>query len=57
MGESVAILNEDEGFIYEVIDTDITDNVRKTYPNLLNRRVNDFGFHPEYIETENRCLR
>ena len=50
MGETVASLNEDEGFIYETIDTDIVNNVRETYPNLLNRRVNDFGFYPKYVK-------
>lgn len=52
MGETIALLNEDEDFIYEVIDTNITNDVRKTYPNLSNRRVDDFGFYPEYIEIE-----
>ena len=50
MGDTLASLNEDEGFIFETVDTNVVDNVRTTYPNLLNRRVDDFGFHPKYVE-------
>ncbi len=50
LGETLAVLGEEEGFIFEAIDTDISDNVCKTYPNLENRKVNNFGFYPEYIE-------
>lgn len=50
LGETFAVLGEEEGFIFETIDTDISDNVRKTYPNLENRKVNNFGFYPKYIE-------
>lgn len=50
MGDAIASLDESEGFIFETIDTCITDNVRETYPNLLNRKVNDFGFYPKYVE-------
>lgn len=57
LGETVSILKEDEDFIFETIDIDIVDSVRKTYPNLLNRRVNDFGFHPSYAEIGVCCIK
>ncbi len=52
LGETIAVLNEDEGFIFETVDTDIVKNVRETFPNLSNRKVNDFGFYPEYVKIE-----
>lgn len=44
MGSYICKLNEKTGFIYSEIDTDIVENVRNTYPNLLNRKIHDFGF-------------
>jgi len=49
LGETLAILDEDEGFIFETIDTGIVESIRADYPNLENRKVNDFGFYPEYV--------
>ncbi len=57
LGETVAVLGEEEGFIYETVDTDVVKKTRETYPNLLNRRVNDFGFCPKYAEIGVSCLR
>lgn len=50
LGDSIKTLDEDEGFIFETIDTDEVDRVRNTYPNLLNRKVNDFGFRPQFVK-------
>ncbi len=52
LGETIAMLNEDEDFIFETIDTTIVKNIRKTFPNLSNRRVDNFGFHPQYVKIE-----
>lgn len=49
LGETISILDENEGFIFETIDTAVVENVRMTYPNLENRKVDDFGFYPKYI--------
>ncbi len=54
LGETVSILNEDEGFIFETIDTDIVSNIRKTYPNLDNKKVNNFGFYPNFISVNSK---
>lgn len=51
LGDTQCSLNEDEGFIFEKIDTDVVDKVRETYPNIKNRKINDFGFCPKYIKT------
>ena len=50
LGDTVAVLNEDEGYIYETVDTAIVSDVRNTYPNLENRKVNDFGFSPKIVK-------
>ena len=57
LGETVSMLDENEGFIFETIDTDIVKDVRESYPNLLNRRVDVFGFEPDYAEAGVSCLR
>ncbi len=44
MGESVAQLDENKGYIYFSLDTELVDTTRKTYPNLANRKVFGFGF-------------
>lgn len=49
LGETIAQLGEDEGWIFETVDTDIVKNIRDTYPNLDNKKVNDFGFNPCYV--------
>lgn len=54
LGETVALLDENEGFIFETVNTDIVDDVRKTYPNLKNRKVNDFGFYPKYVSIDKK---
>lgn len=50
LGETLYSLNEDEGLIYYSVDTDLVNSIRKTYPNLENRKVNNFGFYPEYVK-------
>jgi len=50
LGETAALLDENEGWIFKTIDTNIVKNVRETYPNLDNRKINDFGFRPHYVK-------
>jgi len=52
LGDTIVSLNDDEGFIFETVDTDVTTNVRRQYPNLSNRKVNNFGFQPEFIKID-----
>ncbi len=54
LGESMAVLGEEEAFIFETIDTDVVKKVRETFPNLENRKVNDFGFYPKYIKVTSK---
>lgn len=51
MGECVCVLDENRGYIYSKIDTDVVDRVRNTYPNLENRKVFDFGFKVQKYST------
>lgn len=56
MGRYVCKLNENTGYIYSEIDTDIVENVRNTYPNLANRKVFNFGFNvKEFIAGGVKC--
>lgn len=52
MGHTTEKLGEEEGYIYTKINTEIVQKVRETYPNLLNRRVHNFGFVPEFMGVE-----
>ena len=52
LGETVTRLDEDEGWLFETINTDIVRTIRNTYPNLDNRKVDDFGFKPCYINID-----
>ena len=45
MGNTIKELDENEGYLYETIDTATVDLTRNTYPNLKNRKVNNFGFN------------
>ncbi len=49
MGNTIQRLNEDEGYIYGAIDTEVVQKVRNTYPNIENRIIKDFGFAPEIL--------
>ncbi|MCD8024868.1 MAG: hypothetical protein LUE64_04980 [Candidatus Gastranaerophilales bacterium] len=49
MGEIIQKLDEKENALCVQIDTDEVEKVRKTFPNLLNRKIFDFGFRPSYI--------
>ncbi len=50
LGSVVKVLNEDEGYIYESVNMAIVSDVRNTYPNLENRKVNSFGFYPKIVK-------
>lgn len=54
MGNVIEKLGEKEGYIYTKINTEIVEQTRKTFPNLLNRRVHNFGFTPEIAGELNR---
>ena len=56
MGDFVSKLDEKTGFIYSEIDTDNVNSVRDTFPNLSNRKVDNFGFVvKEYFACEVEC--
>ncbi len=58
MGECLSILDENIGYIFYQIDTSIVDNVRNIYPNLKNKKINDFGFKvKEFLYDEVKCLK
>lgn len=46
LGAAIQTLDEDENFIYQTIDTKVVQNVRATFPNLSNRKIETFGFNP-----------
>ena len=48
MGQVLEKLGEKEGYIEASVNTEIVDKVREIYPNLLNRKVYNFGFLPEF---------
>ena len=52
MGKIISQLERKESYILAQINTDLVDNVRKTFPNLQNRKVYDFGFKPEKMGIE-----
>ncbi len=49
MGEIVEKLDENEGYMLTTLDMERVYKVRNTFPNLLNRKVYDFGFVPEIL--------
>lgn len=49
MGENIIKLDENKGFMYFSIDTQLVDEIRSKFPNLINRKVNDFGFNVKEI--------
>lgn len=46
MGRTVKKLDENEGCIFETVDTNLVNSTRTTYPNLSARKVLNFGFKP-----------
>ena len=52
MGKIISQLERKESYILAQINTDLVNNVRKTFPNLENRKVHDFGFKPEKMGIE-----
>lgn len=47
MGNIKEKLGEKEDYIYTSVETAVVSKVRETYPNLLNRKIHNFGFVPE----------
>lgn len=48
MGQTIVRLDENEGYIFNTIDTMEVQKVRDEFPNLENRKVRNFGFNPYY---------
>lgn len=48
MGNIIEKLSEKEGYLTAKINTDIVYETRKKFPNLLNRKIHNFGFVPEF---------
>ncbi len=55
MGEIISKTGEEETYFNFEVDTDLVYKIRKTYPNLDNRKVFDFGFIPKYFVEKSLC--